>query len=41
MVRDVPASARKFRIDRHVPLVDPNTILSHIDYTPDWVDIVG
>ncbi len=41
IIRDVPASARRFKIDRHVPLVDPPTILSHIGYGPDWIEIVG
>ena len=41
IIRDVPASARKFVIDRHVPLIEPNTVLSHIEYDPTWIEVVG
>ena len=39
IIRDVPGSARKFSIDRNVPLVSPNAILASIQFEESWVNI--
>ncbi|MCY4146405.1 MAG: hypothetical protein OXF90_08085 [Chloroflexi bacterium] len=39
--RDVPHSARKFKITRSVPLVEPDVVLDYIQFRDNWVEIVG
>ncbi len=39
--RDVPGSARKFTINRNVPLVDPAAILAHVQYRDSWIGLAS
>ena len=41
ILRRVTASARRFRINPNVPLVQPDTILAAIRFNPDWITIYG
>ncbi|MFC1991670.1 hypothetical protein ACFLVC_02980 [Chloroflexota bacterium] len=41
VLRRVPASARRFRINPNVPLVQPDTILAAIRFNPEWITIYG
>lgn len=41
ILRHVPASARRFRINPNVPLVQPESILAAIRFNPDWITIYG
>ncbi len=38
--RDVPSSARRFRIVHDVPTLIEDGILNAIKFTPDWIDII-
>ncbi len=40
IIREVPISARKFRIASDVPAVNVGQILDAIGYSPEWVDVV-
>ena len=35
--RQIPGSARQFRINRNVPIVPLNVVLGEIDYREDWI----
>jgi hypothetical protein len=37
ILRDVPASARRFSIGPNVPIVDPDTLLAAVGFRPDWI----
>lgn len=39
--RQVPPSARKFSINRNVPIVPADTVLASIRFNPNWVTIHG
>ena len=39
VIRDVPSSARRFSIAPQVPVVDPETILTNINYEDSWIQI--
>ncbi len=39
--RDIPASARQFRIIPNVQIVEPDAILTQIGYGPEWINILG
>ena len=39
--RRKPGSARGFVIRPNVPLVQPESILAYIHYSPDWIEVVG
>ena len=39
VIRDVPGSARPFKINHEVPLVDQQRILSAIQYDQSWIEI--
>ncbi|MDO8751921.1 MAG: hypothetical protein Q7K03_12390 [Dehalococcoidia bacterium] len=41
VLRPVPGSARRFRINRNVPTVMPDSILASIRFREDWITIVG
>ena len=37
VIRQIPGSARKFRINRKVPIVPENDVLDLIGYSDDWI----
>ncbi|MDE0309948.1 MAG: hypothetical protein OXI60_08995 [Acidiferrobacterales bacterium] len=39
VLRNIPASARRFAINRDVPLVEPSRIERLIEYSDDWIDL--
>lgn len=39
VLRDVPASARRFCITPNVPIVDPDSILAAIKFKPEWIKL--
>lgn len=39
IIRDVPGSARRFRIKRNVPSVSENAILQAINYQKNWLQL--
>ena len=39
IIRDIPGSARRFTINRNVPMVDPAAILAHVQYRDSWIEI--
>lgn len=39
--RDVPGSARHFSIGPNVGIVPVDSVLSYVQYRPDWIDIHG
>ncbi len=39
--RRVPASARRFSIGPHVPLVEVHQVLAYVQFREDWIDIHG
>lgn len=41
ILRRVPASARKFRINPNIPMVQPDTILASIRFRREWITIYG
>ena len=41
IIRDVPASARKFSIGPNVPLVEVSQVLAYVRYRKSWVKIHG
>lgn len=41
VLRRVPASARRFKINPNVPMVQPETILAAIRFKPEWITIYG
>lgn len=38
---DIPPSARRFKIMKNVPLVDPAVVLDYVQFSDDWVSILG
>jgi len=41
ILRRVPASTRRFKINPNVPMVQPDTILAAIRFKPEWITIYG
>lgn len=41
IIRLVPGSARRFRINRAVPEIEPEHVWHMINYEDDWIDITG
>lgn len=41
ILRTVPPSARKFSINRNVPLVEVSQVLAYVDFREDWISIDG
>ncbi len=41
VLRHVPASARRFKINPNVPMVQPDTILASIRFKPEWITVYG
>lgn len=41
ILRPVPASARRFKINPNVPMVQPDTILAAIRFKPEWITVYG
>ena len=39
IIRQIPGSARRFRITANVPIVDPAAILAHVQFRESWVQI--
>ena len=39
--RTVPASAKRFSINREVPTIEPDTVLTAIGFDRDWITIYG
>lgn len=39
--RQVPAAARKFSINRNVPMLTPDAILASVRFNPNWITIHG
>ena len=39
VIRDVPASSRRFSIGPNGGIVPVDTVLSYVKYRPDWIDI--
>ena len=39
--RNVPASARRFKINPNIPMVQPDTIFTAIKFKPEWITIYG
>ena len=40
VIRDVPASAKRFKIEPDVPVVDQAAVLKGIGFREDWIKIV-
>lgn len=40
IIKAIPGSARRFRLNRHPGLIEPEKILTAIDYSDDWIDYV-
>ena len=40
VLREIPASSRRFAITRHVPIVPLSTVLDAVRFSDDWVDIL-
>jgi hypothetical protein len=41
VLRSIPASARRFKINPNIPMVQPDTILAAIKFKPEWITIYG
>ena len=41
VIRHVPASARRFSINRNVPIVSPEAVLKGINFDPQWITVYG
>ena len=41
IIRDIPASARKFKIIPNVAIVEPDVILESVGYGPEWIHVIG
>ena len=41
VLRHVPPSARRFSIDRNVPVLQPNDILNTIGFDSSWITVYG
>ncbi len=41
ILRHVPASARRFKINPNVPMVQPDTILAAIRFRVEWITVYG
>ena len=41
IIRTIPASARRFSIGPHVPLVEVSQVLAYVRFKPEWITIVG
>ena len=40
VIREVPASARRFKIIPDIPMVSPDEILDYLGFSEDWIGIV-
>ena len=41
ILRHVPASARRFKINPNIPLLQPESILSAVGFRRDWITVYG